>query len=40
MKILQMMFKRVFYTSNFEINKSLPSRKNKKVIGFMREELG
>ena len=29
-----------FDTSNFELNRPLPKRKNKKVIGLMKEELG
>ena len=28
-----------FGTSNFELNRSLPKRKNKKVIGLMKDEL-
>ena len=28
-----------FYTSNFEIDKPLPKRKNEKVIGLMNDEL-
>ena len=27
-------------TSNYEINRSLPTGKNKKVIGLMKDELG
>ena len=29
-----------FDTSNFEVNRSLPTGKNKKVIGLMKDELG
>ena len=29
-----------FDTSNYEINRSLPTEKNKKVIGLMKDELG
>ena len=29
-----------FYTSNYEVNKPLPTGKNKKVIGLMKDELG
>ena len=29
-----------FDTSNYEVNRSLPTRKNKKVIGLMKDELG
>ena len=29
-----------FDTSNYEVNKPLPKRKNKKVIGSMKDELG
>ena len=29
-----------FDTSNYEVNRSLPMGKNKKVIGFMKDELG
>ena len=29
-----------FDTSNYEVNKSLPTGKNKKVIGLMKDELG
>ena len=29
-----------FDTSNYEINKALPTGKNKKVIGLMKDELG
>ena len=29
-----------FDTSNFEINRSLPNGKNKKVIGLIKDELG
>ena len=29
-----------FDTSNYELNRSLPKEKNKKVIGLMKDELG
>ena len=29
-----------FYTSNYEVDRSLPTGKNKKVIGLMKDELG
>ena len=29
-----------FDTSNYEVNRPLPMRKNKKIIGFMKDELG
>ena len=29
-----------FETSNYEVNRPLPTRKNKKVIGLMKDELG
>ena len=29
-----------FDTSNYEVNRLLPTRKNKKVIGLMKDELG
>ena len=31
---------KIFDTSNFEIGRPLPIRKNKKVIGLMKDELG
>ena len=34
------MLKKRFDTSNYEINRPLPTRKNKKVIGLMKDELG
>ena len=35
-----MTLKKRFNTSNYEINRPLPTGKNKKVIGFMKDELG
>ena len=32
--------KKRFDTSNYEVNRPLPTRKNKKVIGLMKDELG
>ena len=32
--------KKRFDTSNYEVNRSLPTRKNEKVIGLMKHELG
>ena len=29
-----------FDTSNYELDRSLPKRKNKKVIAFIKDELG
>ena len=29
-----------FDTSNYEINRSLPTKRNKKVIGLMKDKLG
>ena len=29
-----------FDTSNYEVNRQLPTRKNKKVIGLMKDKLG
>ena len=29
-----------FYTSNYEVKRPLPIRKNKKIIGLMKDELG
>ena len=29
-----------FHTSNYEVDRQLPTRKNKKVIGLMKDELG
>ena len=34
------MLKQDLHTSNFKINRSLPSGKNKKVIGLIKDELG
>ena len=31
---------KIFYTSNYEVNRPLPTGKNKKVIGLMKDELG
>ena len=33
-------FEKRFDTSNYEVNKPLPTGKNKKVIGLMKDELG
>ena len=35
-----MMFKKRFDTSNYKVNRPLPTGKNKKVIGLMKDELG
>ena len=35
-----MMFKKRFDTSNYEVGRPLPTGKNKKVIGLMKDELG
>ena len=40
MKIFQMIIKKRFDTSNHEVNRSLPTRKKKKVIGLMKDGLG
>ena len=32
--------KKRFDTSNYEVNRPLPTGKNKKVIGLMKDELG
>ena len=32
--------KKRFDTTNYEVNRPLPTRKNKKVIGLMKDELG
>ena len=32
--------KKIFDTSNYEVNRPLPTGKNKKVIGLMKDELG
>ena len=29
---------KIFDTSNYEVNRQLPTRKNKKVIGLMKDE--
>ena len=31
---------KIFNTSNYEVNRSLPTGKNKRVIGLMKDELG
>ena len=31
---------KVFNTSNYQIDRPLPKRKNKKVVGSMKDELG
>ena len=35
-----MMLKKRFDTSNYEVTRPLPTGKNKKVIGLMKDELG
>ena len=40
MKILLIMLKKKFDTSNYEINRPLPKGNNKKVIGLMKDKLG
>ena len=35
-----MMLKKDFDTSNYEVNRPLPTGKNKAVIGLMKDELG
>ena len=35
-----MMLKKRFDTSNSEVKRPLPTGKNKKVIGLMKDELG
>ena len=40
MKTLQMMLKKRFDTSNYEVKRPLPSEKNKKVIGLLKDKLG
>ena len=39
MKILQIILIK-FDTSNYEINRTLPAKKNKKVIGLIKDKLG
>ena len=39
-KILLMMLKKRFDSSNYEVNRPLPTGKNTKVIGLMKDELG
>ena len=39
-KMLLMMLKKRFDTSNYEFNGPLSVGKNKKVIGLMKDELG
>ena len=34
------MLKKRFDTSNYEVNRPLPSGKKKKVIGLMKDKLG
>ena len=34
------MIKKRFDTSNYDVNRPLPTGKNKKVIGSMKDELG
>ena len=38
--ILQIMLKKRFDMSNYECDGPLPTRKSKKVIGLMKDELG
>ena len=40
MKTLQMMLKKKIDTWNYEVNRLLPTRNNKKVIELMKDELG
>ena len=40
MKIFQMIIKKRFDTSKHEVNRSLPTRKKKKVIELMKDGLG
>ena len=40
MKTLQMMLKKIIDTWNYEVNRLLPTRNNKKVIELMKDELG
>ena len=40
MKISQMMLKRRYDKSNFEVDRPLPKGMNKNVIGLMKGELG
>ena len=40
MKTLQAMLKKRSDTSNYEANRPLLKKKNKKVIGLMKDELG
>ena len=40
MKTLQMMLKKSFNTSNYEVNRPMPTRKNEKMIGLMKDQLG
>ena len=35
-----MMLKKRFDTSNYEVNRPLPTGKNEKVIGLMKDGLG
>ena len=34
------MLKKGFDTSNYEVNRALPTKKSKKVAGLMKDELG
>ena len=40
MKILQNDVEKRFDTSNYEVNRPLPTGKNRKVTGLMKAELG
>ena len=40
MKILQIMLKKDLTHKNYEGNLTFPTKKNKKVIGFIKDQLG